>query len=120
MNLMAWFDRSSDASTDQLLDRQINILTQVVEDLRHERDNYRAEARYWKDKFMAVMGLGDMSYPGGLMGGPAQEVLEEPAEPSHVSLISLRARHEFESKRRAMEMEKGYTSPSIEGKRENS
>lgn len=103
MSLTALFGRSSADSTEKLLDRQVALLTQALEDARHERDNYRVEARYWKDKFMTVMGLGDMSYPSGLMGGPTQEVPEEEAEPSHVSLISLRARREFESKQKAME-----------------
>lgn len=104
MSLMGLFGRSSGASTEKLLDAEIARLENILEDYRKEREFFKREAQYWKERFMTVMGLGDMSYPGGLVGGPAQEVPEEvPQEPSHVSLISLRARHELESKRKARE-----------------
>lgn len=108
-----WFGRSSDASTEKLLDAEISRLTYILEDYRKEREFFKRDAQYWKERFMAVMGLGDMSYPSGLMGGGAQEVPEETTqEPSHVSLISLRARHELESRRRAREAQAGKAEKS--------
>ena len=106
-----FFGRGPVASTD-LFDPGVREkeMWKLVETLQREKVHLSAERNMWRDKFLKVVGLGDMTYPTPEVG-PAQYNPEEGAKElaggplgKHVSIAGLRAKHELDSRLKAAEL----------------